>query len=108
MARGSEVDAADLATSTDCGWTAEYVDPLWRLLQRPAAGEAAVATGTLLSGSEAARAAATFFGREPPAAVVAAAGEAGDTARASAALDWRAITHGADLVAVLCEGASAA
>ncbi len=108
IAAGRDADPADLATSTDCGWTAEYVDPLWRLLQRPTPGEVAVATGVLLSGSAAAQAAARFFKREAPAAVAAPPGETGDTARASAALDWRAVTRGEDLVAVLCEGAAGA
>ncbi|MBV8971087.1 MAG: hypothetical protein JO290_02220 [Sphingomonadaceae bacterium] len=102
-AAGVEPAAADLASATDCGWTAEYVDALWRLLQRPA-GEVAVATGTLLSGSDAAAAAAAYFKRSAPPPVAAPPATAGDPARAAEALGWRAVTHGRDLVAVLCEG----
>ncbi len=105
-AAGRDADAADLATATDVGWTAEYVDPLWRLLQRPSAGEVTIATGTLLAGSDAAQAAAAYFGRSAPAPIAAPVGEPGDPALAAAALAWRAVTHGSDLVTVLCEGAA--
>ncbi len=106
-ATGAEPAAADLATSTDCGWSAEYVDALWRMAQRPAAAEIVIATGRLLSGLDAARVAATYFKRSPPGDVAIPAGMAGDPVRASAALDWRAVTYGSDLVTVLCEGAAA-
>ena len=103
-ASGCDPDPSDLATSIDCGWTAEYVDPLWRLLQRPAA-EIAIATGQLISGSDAARVAATFFGRSQRDWPAVTGGVAGEPARARAALGWRAVTYGKDLVTVLCEGA---
>ncbi len=107
-AAGTDFDPSDLATAIDCGWTAEYVDPLWRLLQRPTAVEIAVATGTLLTGAEAARTAAAYFGRAAPPAVPPPVGEPGDAAHALATLGWRAVTMGDDLVTVLCEGAAGA
>ncbi|MGI4879074.1 MAG: GDP-mannose 4,6-dehydratase [Janthinobacterium lividum] len=108
-AAGTDPDPADLATTTDCGWTAEYVDAMWRMLQRPAAEVLAIATGRVLSGAEVARIAAAYFKRaEPPATVEASAIRvAGDPGPAAAALGWRAVTWGDDLVTVLCEGAAA-
>ena len=106
-AAGRDPSAADLATNTDCGWTAEYVDAMWRTLQRPAPVDVTIATGRLLTGSDAALAAATWFKRAVPVPVTASAGTPGDPAVAHA-LGWRATTWGDDLVAVLCEGAAAA
>ena len=108
LAAGETPDAADLASSTDCGWTAEYVDPMWRLLQRPLPEDLAIATGRLLTGAECARVAAAWFKRPAPAAVTAVEGVTGDVAAAKAALGWSAVTWGDDLVEVLCEGAASA
>jgi len=105
-AAGTDPDPADLATSTDCGWTPEYVDAMWRMLQRPAPATLAIATGRLLDGNDAARVAAAYFKRAVPGRVAAAPGGAGDPAPAMAALGWRAVTWGDDLVTVLCEGAA--
>ena len=107
-AAGADPHPADLATATDCGWTAEYVDAMWRMLQRPAAGDLAIASGVVLAGSEVARVAAAFFKCPPsPPAAAAPVALAADTGPAHAALGWRAITTGDDLVEVLCEGAHA-
>lgn len=107
-AAGTNPDPADLATTTDCGWTAEYVDAMWRMLQRPAAEVLAIATGRVLTGSEVARAAAAYFKRAEPIAAAEApvTGAAGDPEPAAVALGWRAVTWGDDLVTVLCEGAA--
>jgi hypothetical protein len=108
-AAGFEPDPADLAAATDCGWTAEYVDAMWQMLQRPAGEVLAIATGRVLTGGEVARIAAVYFKRaEPPATAEAtAAGTAGDPGPAAVALGWRAVTWGDDLVTVLCDGAAA-
>lgn len=107
-ASGVAPDPADVATSTDCGWTAEYVDAMWRMLQRPAPEMLAIATGRLLSGNDVARVASAYFKRQAPAPVGDAPGDRGDPAPAAAALGWRAVTWGDDLVTVLCEGAAGA
>ncbi len=106
FAAGTDFDPVDLATSTDCGWTAEYVDAMWRMLQRPTPETLAIATGRLLDGNDVARVAAAYFKRAAPAAVAGAPGVAGDAVPASAQLGWRAVTWGDDLVTVLCEGAA--
>jgi hypothetical protein len=106
-AAGVAADPADLATSIDCGWTAEYVDAMWRLLQRPKPETLAIATGRLLLGSTVARIAYAYFKRPAPMHVAPVPGIAGDPAPAAAALGWRAVTWGDDLVTVLCEGAAA-
>ncbi len=110
VAVGNAPIADDLATAADCGWTAEYVDPMWRMLQQPVAADVVIATGRLLSGSDVARYAAEYFGRElelPPVAAPGHAAGAGDTAAARQVLGWGAATWGRDLVRLLCEGASA-
>ncbi|UAJ10384.1 hypothetical protein [Polymorphobacter megasporae] len=109
-AAGIDPYPADLATATDCGWTPEYVDAMWRMLQRPAAEVLEIATGRLLTGEYVARVAAAYFKR--PAAKTAALiaivhGDAGNPGPASSALGWRAVTWGEDLVTVLCEGIAA-
>lgn len=105
-AAGADPDPADLATSTDCGWTAEYVDAMWRMLQRPAPASLTIATGRLLNGADVARVACAYFERPLPRPVRSEPGIAGDPAPAAAALGWRAVTWGDDLVTVLCEGAA--
>lgn len=106
-AAGTDPAPADLASATDCGWTAEYVDAMGRLLQQPVPVDCAIATGRLLAGSDVARVAAAWFRRVAPAAVIPRTAVPGDPA-AAAALGWRAVTVGDDLVTVLCEGAAAA
>jgi len=105
-AAGSEPDPADLATTTDCGWTAEYVDAMWRMLQRPAGEVLVIATGRVVTGVEVARVAAAYFKRAKPVAPAAtlAIAVAGHPGAAAASLRWRAVTWGDDLVTVLCEG----
>lgn len=105
-AAGVAPDPADLATSTDCGWTAEYVDAMWRMLQRPAPATLAIATGRLLDGNDVARVACGYFKRAVPDAVSRVFGRAGDPIPAETTLKWRAVTSGDDLVTVLCEGAA--
>lgn len=115
----ADPDAADLASVTDCGWTPEAVDAMARMLQQPAPVDFAIATGRALTGVDAARHAFEYFGRdasrfidEPDgvastdvnAANNSATGAVGDPAPAAAALGWRAVTWGRDLVRVLCEG----
>ena len=130
---GTEPDADDLASVTDCGWTPEYVDAMTRMLQQPEPADFAIATGRKLSGIDAARHAAEYFGRDasrfattdtiPFDAPATPAGTAptgtaganraqaataiGDSSPAAAALGWRAVTWGRDLVRVLCEGVAA-
>ena len=107
VAAGGDADPADLASATDCGWTPEYVDAMWRMLQRPAPEDLAIATGVPITGSDAARVAAAYFKRPPPAAVAAPPALAIDPRPVQASTGWRAVTTGDDLVTVLCEGAAA-
>lgn len=106
-AAGNDPAAADLASTTDCGWTAEYVDAMARMLQQLRALDCAIATGRVISGSDAARVAAKWFARPAPAAVAASTATPGDPAPAYAALGWRATTWGDDLIEVLCEAIAA-
>ena len=106
-AAGTAFDPGDLATTTDCGWTPEYVDAMWRMLQRPAPEDLAIATGVALAGVDVARVAAAYFERAAPPPVPAIEAAVGDPGPAQAALGWRAVTTGDDLVTVLCEGAAA-
>lgn len=109
LAADTDLDASDLAAAADYGWTAEYVDPMWRMLQQTSAADVVIATGRLLSGADVARHAAEYFGRELasrglPAPVTAAS--PGDPAPARQALGWSAATWDRDLVRLLCEGAA--
>ena len=112
---GADPDAADLASVTDCGWTPEYVDAMTRMLQQPKPRDFAIATGRALTGIDAARHAFDYFGRdasrfngevERTGGVVEQTGGTGDPAPA-AALGWRAVTWGRDLVRVLGESIAA-
>lgn len=101
-AAGHDPDPVDLATSSDCGWTPEYVDAMARMLALQTAADLTIATGRLLAGSDVARVAFRWFGRgESPNA--GGLGMAGNPAAVHAALGWRAVTVGDDLVKVLCE-----
>lgn len=104
-AAGNDPDPDDLATTTDCGWTPEYVDAMARMLALTAAADLTIATGRLLTGSEVARVAAAYFGRTTPPAIVTARH---DVVPSPGFPGWRAITIDDDLVTVLCEGASTA
>jgi len=107
IAAGVAPAAGDLATAADYGWTAEYVDPMWRLLQQLSAADVVIATGRLLSGGDVARYAAEYFGREvalPSDIEPAVTASAGDPAATRQALGWSATTWGRDLVRLLCEG----
>lgn len=99
--------AADLGSAIDCGWTAEYVDPMRLMLECPEPADLAIATGRLLTGGDVARVAAAWFKRLPAIAVPAVPSIPGDPAPARAALGWKAVTWGDDLVEVLCEGVAA-
>ena len=95
---------ADLATATDCGWTPEYVDAMWRMLALPAASDLTIASGHVLAGDDVGRVAGACLRRSMSSAA----------ARATVPADyatplvggWRAITVGDELVEVLCDGAA--
>ena len=97
---------ADLAAAADCGWTPEYVDPMWRMLQRSAPADFVLATGRALGGHEVARHAFAYFGRDATRFGNGAATGAvtGDPGPARTELGWSAVTWGRDLVRTLCEG----
>ncbi len=102
---GRPVPLPDPDVPRDLGWTPEYVDAMWRMLQAPAAADATIASGVALSARDIAVHAAEFFAvspQLPPAGPldIAVTGNA-DTL---AGLGWRAFTHGRDLVRTLCEG----
>ena len=107
VATGLTPDPGDITVIADYGWTAEYVDPMWRMLQRATAVDEVIATGRLLSGSDVARYAAEYFGRElelPPIAANEIKAVPGDAIAARQALGWSAATWGRDLVRLLCGG----
>jgi GDPmannose 4,6-dehydratase len=103
-AAGNTPDPDDLASTTDCGWTPEYVDAMARLLALPTAADLTIATGVSIPGTRVARVAAAYFGRSAPPASKAALQE---VVLDSSVPGWRAITVGDDLVNVLSEGAAA-
>lgn len=114
IAAGNE--PADLGgiSHIDLGWTAEYVDPLWRMLQVDTARDEIIATGEMIEIEQLTRQAAVYFGRdrlEPSGAARPTAewggGWRGDATGARASLGWRATTFGPELIEVLCEGAAA-
>lgn len=110
VAAGLTPEPGDVTVAADYGWTAEYVDPMWRMLQQAIPADVVIATGHMLSGSDVARYAAEYFNRElelPPVAAPDHAAVAGDTAPARQALGWGAATWGRDLVRLLCEGVAA-
>lgn len=90
----------------DLGWTPEYVDAMWRLLQLPVAADAHIASGFGLSRRDVARHAAEFFKREMTLPDDAA--EASVPGPIPEIAGWRAFTYGRDLVRTLCEGLAAA
>jgi GDPmannose 4,6-dehydratase len=94
----------------DWGWTPEYVDAMWRILQQPEPRDYVVATGTTLSEAAFARHACEYFSVDialAPADFSVPAGSLADATPAAADLGWRAYTHGRDLVRTLCEGYAA-
>lgn len=102
---GTEPAVADLAQGGDFGWTPEYVDAMWRMLQRSNPADFVLATGRALGGNEVARHAFAYFGKDasrfggdPGETLV------GDPGPARADLGWSATTWGRDLVRTLCEG----
>lgn len=105
-ADGTDPAPADLAAVTDCGWTPEYVDAMWRMLQRAEPAGFDIATGRSLGGNEVAHHAFSYFGRDaaPFAAATPAGSAVGDAAATRADLGWSATTWGRDLVRTLCEG----
>ncbi len=104
---GVPVDLPAADAPRDLGWTPEYVDAMWRLLQAPGAADAHIASGVGLGHADVARYAAEFFKRaiELPAAGPAAAAVPGPVPEIGG---WRAFTHGRELVRTLCEGLPAA
>lgn len=105
---GRPVALPDRDVRHDLGWTPEYVDAMWRMLQAPVAADAVIASGFGLGGRDIALHAAEYFKRTPdlPPAGPAPPAELGDPA-ALAGLGWRAFTHGRELVRTLCEGFTA-
>ncbi len=95
--------AADPAAH-DLGWTPEYVDALWRMLQADAPADAAIRSGEALGQRDIARHAAEYFkvpvDLPPEGSAVATT--------ASGPPGWRAFTTGRELVRALCEGLPAA
>lgn len=104
-AEGQAPELRDLATTTDCGWTPEYVDAMARMLALPDPSDLTIATGRLLTGADVARIAAAYFGRTAPPAIVTVRN---DLVPSPGVPGWRAITIDGDLVTVLCEGATTA
>ncbi|QXQ06047.1 GDP-mannose 4,6-dehydratase [Sphingosinicellaceae bacterium] len=100
----------DPDSARDLGWTPEYVDAMWRMLQAPVPRDEVVATGVALSRRDIAVHAAAYFkvdlGDRLPAPRPADV-ELGDPSGIARDLGWRAFTHGRDLVRTLCEGVPA-
>lgn len=103
-AQGGMLDLAAPGRGHDWGWSPEYVDALWRMLQADHPADAAVATGTLLTEQEFVRHACDYFGLAVASRAASAPPQwpVGDGPPG-----WRAFTHGRDLVRTLCEGAAA-
>jgi GDPmannose 4,6-dehydratase len=117
LGRGAPLRLGNLDAARDCGWAAEYVDAMTRMLQVPTAADWVVATGTLMTVREIADWAYGYFKLDWRDHVIVdatldGAGAPrylrGDPAHAAATLGWRAHTHGRDLIETLCEGYAAA
>ena len=91
----------------DLGWTPEYVDAMWRLLQANTAGDSHIASGSGLTHRDAAQHAAEFFKRDIdlPAAAAPAAHIPSPIPSIGG---WRAYTDGRELIRTLCEALPAA
>ena len=111
LARGADAPViADPDSACDLGWTPEYVDAMWRMLQAEEPRDQVIATGVALSRRDVARYAAEFFkvdlgDRLPASGPVTS--EVGDPSGIARDLGWRAFTHGRDMVRTLCEGVPA-
>lgn len=112
----SEIQLIHANRSHDIGWAPEYVDAMTRMLAVPVAADRVIATGTLISVQQIIEAAFGYFTRDwrdfvrveaesPSTAAVPTT--TGDPADARSALDWRAMTHGDELITTLCEGLAA-
>ena len=104
---GAPVDLPAPDAPCDLGWTPEYVDAMWRLLQAPGPADAYIASGVGLSHGDVSRYAAEYFKRDIglPAPAASAAAVPGPIPEIGG---WRAFTHGRELVRTLCEGLPAA
>ncbi len=116
IARGSDetLTLGDITVRRDWGWAAEYVDAMWRMLQRPTPDDYVVATGTAHSLQDFVAAAFAFFDLDwrdhvqldpalhRPSDLAMSRGNADKAARD---LDWRAETVMPDLVHPLAEAA---
>lgn len=97
----------------DWGWTAEYVDAIARLAALPHPVDLAIGSGHRLTAADIASHAFGYFKRDPAGHVRILPSTAPvaempiDTDRLHAAIGWRAVTHGRDLVHTLCEGIAA-
>lgn len=101
-------DPADLASATDCGWTPEYVDAMWRLLHCPRPLDATIATGRTITGTAVAAVASRWFGHGIGDASPATTDDTRPADLGAPPPDWRPVTWGPDLVTVLCEGMTSA
>lgn len=103
---GADPAPDDLTAVADCGWTPEYVDAMWRMLQRAAPADFTIATGHAIGGNDVARHAFAYFGRDVARFTGATPADAplGDPGATRADLGWSATTWGRDLVRTLCEG----
>lgn len=117
LGRAAELVLGDTSIVRDWGWAPEYVDAMWRMLQADRPADYVVATGTAMTLAAFTAHAFDYFGldaakyvRHDPALVRPneLRHSRGDPGRARAALGWRAVTHGRDLVRTLCEGHVAA
>ncbi len=103
---GTAVTTPEDDRPRDLGWTPEYVDAMWRLLQAHTARDSHIASGDGLSHRDVALHAAEFFKRDIDLPAVAT--EAHVPSPIPAIGGWRAFTHGRELVRTLCEALPAA
>jgi GDPmannose 4,6-dehydratase len=119
QARGQGVPLrlGNLDVARDCGWAAEYVDAMMRMLQPALAADQVIATGTLMTVREIAEWAYGYFKldwRDHVVVDLALADPAaprvlrGNPLGAVKDIGWRAHTYGRDLIETLCEGFAAA
>lgn len=107
-AGGGELRLGDLSVSRDWGWAPEYVDAMWRMLQRDTPSDYVIATGQTHALSDFVEAAFAAVGLTAEDHVTSDPGLArpadisvsrGDPARAARDLDWRATRKMDDVVA---------
>jgi len=114
IARGerTQISLGNTSVARDWGYAAEYVEGMWRMLQQDAPDDFVIATGEAHTIADFAKAAFAHFGLDAAQHIEVdeslfrpsdISWSCGNPAKAEKELGWRAKTHFAELVKILCE-----